>query len=319
MADPSDQEDLAQRATEKNPEAGAGSLRSFFLAGKSIRCVILDGSDLIRETQKRQQLNQGESIILGQALLACALMAASLKGLDEIGLRIDCSGLIKGLIAEATASGEVRAYLKQRPIPHSSDIWSIEDISPLTPLWEEGLLTITRYLEEGRQPFSGSVTLQSGDIGAEISHYYQYSEQIPTTLRLFLRADASGTISRAGGLLLQAMPNADLNLFNELKQRVSTLPHLSQALVEGQSVTPWLLEQFVTFKPEILAKKTILMHCRCNQQRMSRLLLHLSLVDLEDMRDNGPFPIQTTCHFCNRNYSFAQQDLAALCEEKQRS
>jgi molecular chaperone Hsp33 len=57
--------------------------------------------------------------------------------------------------------------------------------------------------------------------------------------------------------------------------------------------------------------------CRCDAERMRLLLLQLSLADLEDMRDNGPFPITLTCHFCNQHYHFDQQAMADICREKQ--
>lgn len=319
MPNRSPKRDVAGLRTGNSPATETGALFSFLLAGKSIRGAILDGSALLRQTQEQQRLDQVEAFILGQALLACALMAAPLKGRDEIGLRIDCTGPVKGLIAEATASGEVRGYLKSLPIPRPEHFNSLEATESLLPLWGEGFLTVTRYLEEGRQPFSGSVKLQSGDIGAEVSRYYHSSEQIPTTLLLSLTPDEQGTIIAAGGVLLQALPGAEPGIFSLLQQRVTTLPPLGEALVKGQSASSWLLTHFSNHSPEILAEKQIILHCRCNEERMRRLLLHLALADLEDMRDNGPFPLQITCHFCNREYSFTQQQLAEICQEKEES
>jgi molecular chaperone Hsp33 len=291
---------------------------SFFLAGKSVRGVILDGTTLAQEMQSRHELGRLESLILGQALQVIVLMASTLKGHDQIGLRIDCSGPVRGLVAEATASGEVRGYLMQAPIPLPVvPLQSLDEITTLTPCWEDGLLTITRYLEEGRHPFSGSVTLQSGHIASEVARYYLLSEQIPTAIHLSISFDTHGRVSGAGGLLLQAMPGASEKIMASLELITNTLPSLSKALAEGWKIGPWLSQRFSPFLPQILEERPVHFRCRCDVKRMRLLLLHLPLADIVEMRDNGPFPIQVSCHFCNEQYLFEQKALAEICLEKQ--
>ncbi|MBV5306994.1 MAG: Hsp33 family molecular chaperone HslO [Desulfobulbaceae bacterium] len=297
--------------------AEAGIASSFLLAEKTVRGVIIEGTSLVREMRNRHALGDLETLLLGQALLGTALMVSTLKGQDEINLRIDCSGPVKGLVVEATATGEVRGYLKQVPIPLATPLASLEGTNHLEPLWGEGFLTITRFMEEGRQPFSSSLALQSGNIAAEIATYYRISEQTPTAIHLSVSFDSRGELAGAGGLLLQAMPGADKKIFASLEQQTQALPSLGKALAEGHKIEPWLEEQLAPFLPVILEKKTILYRCRCDAERMRLLLLHLSLADLEDMRANGPFPVTLTCHFCNQHYPFEQQALADICREKQ--
>lgn len=301
-------------------EGGADSshLLSFLLAEKSVRGVILDGTILVQEMRHRQGTGILETLILGQALQATALMASSLKGHDEIGLQIDCSGPVKGLIAEATATGEVHGYLKQGSIPLARPLPSFDEISALTPpCWGDGFLTINRYLQGGRQPFSCKMALQSGNIASEIAHYYRISEQIPTAIHLSVFFDVHGEVSGAGGLFLQAMPGADDKIMATLEQKTQNLPSLGQALAEGWKTAPWLQEQFAPFHPDILEERSVHFRCRCNTLRMRLLLLHLPMEDLEDMRDNGPFPVQVSCHFCNEQYAFEQTTLADICQEKE--
>jgi len=294
-----------------------GLFHAFLLAEKTVRGAILEGTPLVREMQSRHALGPLETLILGQALMVTTLMASSLKGHDEISLRIDCSGPIKGLVAEATATGEARGYLKQVPIPRTAPLASLDAINRLDPLWGDGLLTITRYLEEGRQPFSSSAALLSGDIAAEIAHYYRVSEQLPTAIHLSVFFDDHGEVAGAGGLLLQAMPGAGEKIFATLEQTTQTLPSLGKALAEGREMPPWLLEHFAPFSPDMLGPHPVQYRCRCDAERMRLLLLQLPLADLEDMRDNGPFPVSLTCHFCNRHYPFEQEALAEICREKQ--
>ena len=292
-------------------------LFTFLLAEKSVRGVLLDGTILIQEMRTRHGLGPLETLVLGQALQVTALMASSLKGHDEIGLRIDSSGPIKGLVAEATATGEVRGYLKQVPIPRTEPLQHFDERDDLNPFWGDGFLTITRYLEEGRQPFSGSVALQDGNIASEVAHYYLLSEQIPTAIHLSLVFDIHGRVTGAGGLLLQAMPGASDKIFAALDHKTRTLPSLGKALAEGRKVDLWLNEQFSTFSPAILEEHSIHFHCHCDAERMRLILLHLPLADLEEIRANGPFPVHLTCHFCSKQYLFDQKALVDICLEKQ--
>ena len=289
---------------------------TFLLAEKSVRGVILDGTTLVQEMRTRHGIGILETLILGQAVQVTALIASSLKGHDEVGLRIDCSGPVKGLVAEATACGTVRGYLKQVPIPLTVPLQSFDERDNLTPLWGKGFLTITRYLEEGRQPFSGNVALQSGDIASEVALYYRLSEQIPTAIHLSIFFDIHGRVAGAGGLLLQAMPGASDKIFTTLEQKTQALPSLGKALAEGQQMWPWLTEQFAPFSPEMLEEHPVHFRCRCNDKRMRLLLLHLPLADLKEMHDNGPYPVQVKCHFCNEQYLFEQKALADICQEK---
>ena len=297
----------------------ASHILTFLLAEKSVRGVILDGTTLVQEMRTRHGLGPLETLVLGQALQVTALMASSLKGHDEIALRIDCSGPIKSLVAEATATGEVRGYLKQVPIPRTDPLQPLDEKDDLTPFWGDGFLTITRYLEEGRQPFSGSVALQPGNLASEVARYYLLSEQIPTTIHLSLVFDIHDRIAGAGGLLLQAMPGVSDKIFASLDQKTQTLPSLGQALAEGRKIDSWLNEQFSVFSPDILGGHQVQFRCRCDAERMRLLLLQLPLADLEEMRDNGPFPVKLTCHFCSTEYLFDQKALVDICQEKQSS
>ena len=295
----------------------ASHILTFLLAEKSVRGVILDGTTLVQEMRTRHGLGPLETLVLGQVLQVTALMASSLKGHDEIGLRIDCAGPIKGIVAEATATGEVRGYLKQVPIPQTDPLQPFDERDDLNPFWGDGFLTITRYLEEGRQPFSGSVALQPGNIASEVARYYLLSEQILTAIHLSLVFDIHDRVTGAGGLLLQAMPGASEKIFASLAQKTQTLPSLGKALTEGRKVDSWLHEQFSAFSPDILEEHHVHFRCRCDAERMRLLLLHLPLADLEEIRNNGPFPVQLTCHYCSKAYLFDQKALVDICQEKQ--
>jgi molecular chaperone Hsp33 len=131
-------------------------------------------------------------------------MAADLKGDDRVAMQINCSGPVKGLSVEANAFGEVRGYLKRVPIPVEAPVQDFD----LSGFFGAGILSVTRYLQSAKQPFTGQVELRHGNIAQDLAYYFLTSEQVPTAFNLSIRFDREGEVIGAGGLCLQAMTGA---------------------------------------------------------------------------------------------------------------
>jgi molecular chaperone Hsp33 len=56
--------------------------------------------------------------------------------------------------------------------------------------------------------------------------------------------------------------------------------------------------------------------CHCSQKRIRHMLLMLKPEDLDEMAQNGPFPIQVRCHYCNSSYDFDEQQIETVAEER---
>jgi molecular chaperone Hsp33 len=39
----------------------------------------------------------------------------------------------------------------------------------------------------------------------------------------------------------------------------------------------------------------------------------LPLQELKDIRENGPFPLEMRCHYCNTLHHFTQKEIQAIC------
>ena len=179
-------------------------LYSFLLADGDIRGGIVHGTKMINEMRVNHELGILETLVLGHGYLAGSLMGGTLKGNDRLSIQIECSGPIKGLTVETNAFGEVRGFLKNVPIPVDKPL---EDFN-LSPFFGAGFLTITKYLEDAKQPFSGKVMIEHGSIAKDLVNYYLQSEQIPSSLNLSIQFDKQGSVIGAGGVFLQVMPGA---------------------------------------------------------------------------------------------------------------
>lgn len=290
-------------------KAGAKDrLYNFLLADGVVRGVILHGTRMVNEMRSNHELGILETLVLGRAYLGVGMMSADLKGIDRLSLKIDCSGPIKGLIVETNAFGEVRGFLQHVPIPIDRPMENFD----LSPFFGDGVLEVTKHLKDAKQPFTGKIALKYGNIAFDLAHYYLTSEQIPTAFNLSIRFDRGGNVTGAGGLFLQAMPQAADELTADLEHQVNHLPSLGKVFSQGKDPETLVQDVFKKHSPRFLANRRIEFMCHCSKERLRSYLTVLPIDDIKDIRENGPFPLEMRCHHCNSTYEFNKQDIERI-------
>jgi molecular chaperone Hsp33 len=292
--------------------AARDRLHRFFMADGDVRGALVHGTRLVQEMRNNHDLGLLETLILGHAYMGALLVASSLKGEDRVALKIDCSGPVGGLVAEANACGEVRGYLKKVPIPVAKPL---EDFN-MSPFFGAGLISLTRYLHDAKQPFTGQVALQHGNIAQDLAHYYLTSEQIPTAFSLSVKFTPEGEVAGAGGLFLQVMPDAADATAAALEEIVYALPSLGEVCADGTDIDQFLQVHFAALNPVLLDKPRVEFFCRCRHEGVARILGMLPIEELKDIRDNGPFPVELRCHYCNTVYPFSREEVQALYRKR---
>ncbi len=205
-------------------------LHRFLLAEGAVRGAIVNATRMVNEMRANHELGILETLVLGRAYIGAVLMAADLKSDDRLSIQFDCSGPIKGLVVEANAFGEVRGFLKQVPIPLEKPMESYD----LSPFFGAGFVSVTKYLQDAKQPFTGQVMLKYGNIAKDLANYYLTSEQIPTAFNLSIKFDKLGQVTGAGGLFLQAMPQVNDELSTSLEKKVNNLPSLGEVFTSNK-------------------------------------------------------------------------------------
>ena len=292
--------------------AARDRLHRFFLSDGDVRGALVHGTRVVQEMRAHHELGLLETLILGHACMGGLLMASSLKGDDRVALKIECSGPVGGLVVEASARGEVRGYLHQVPIPVAKPL---EDFD-LSPFFGAGFISVIRYLRDAKQPFTGQVALQHGNIAQDLAHYYLTSEQIPTAFSLSVKFTPEGEVAGAGGLFLQVMPDAAAATAAQLEKIVYDLPSLGAVCADREDMDRFLQTYFDPLHPVLLDKPRVAFFCPCRREGVARILRMLPIEELKDMRDQGPFPVELRCHYCNTQYHFSREELQALCRER---
>jgi molecular chaperone Hsp33 len=305
----------AESLKERLLASAKDRLHNFLLADGAVRGAVLHGTRMVNEMRANHELGILETLVLGRAYLGVALMSANVKGIESVSLKIECSGPIKGLTVEANTFGEVRGFLKNVPIPIDKPMENFD----LSPFFGAGFLSVIRNMADAKQPFTSKIALQYGNIAQDLASYYLTSEQIPTAFNLGIKYDPEGEVTGAGGLFLQAMPGADDSLAAELEDLVVQFPSLGEAFADRQNPEELIQAVFKKYTPRFLADKRIEFMCHCSPERLQRILKMLPFDQLQDIRDNGPFPLEMRCHFCNTLYHFSKEELHQIYAQRQKS
>ena len=286
-------------------DRGDDCLHTFLMADDAIRGAMLDGSRMINQMRWNHELGILETLVLGHAYLGASLMGASLKGNDRLALQVDCSGPVKGLVVEANAAGEVRGFLKHVPIPVEKPL---EDFN-LSPFFGAGFISVTRILADAKRPFTGRVMMAHGSLAKDLAHYYLTSEQIPTSFSLSVKFDNQGNVAAAGGMFLQALPDAEAEVVQRIEAQVVSLPSIAALLADGAEPKGLVRTYLSDYSPRFIDKRNVGFICHCNRDQIRNVLTLLPIDDLKDIQQKGPFPVEIRCHHCNTRYTFDREHI----------
>ena len=161
----------------------------------------------------------------------------------------------------------------------------------------------------GKENWSGTVELQSGEIGDDFAYYFTVSEQTPSAVSVGVLVDTDNHIISAGGLIVQMMPDATEEDIRKCEEVLSKLQPMSTLIRDKDSLEDILHEMFDDVK--ILSSQDICFKCHCSKATMKRVLTTLSKEERMKMieEDHG---CEITCNFCNERYHFSEEELRDL-------
>lgn len=254
---------------------------------------------------------------LGEAVVASALLAATIKFDGQLTLQLKGDGPMHLLLAQCTAGLGVRALARYRD--------DARDLSAdIRRLAGAGNLTVTIENEDLTQRYQGVVPVEGTHLAQCLEVYFEQSEQLPT--RLWLHADEHGV----AGMLLQRLPTP--TLLDDGASDSSDAERLRQQQLSLDDA--WQRVQLIadTLKPQELRGLTdreilrrlfneddlrlfdsapVFFKCRCSRERVSSMLQSLGAEEVQGvLAERGQ--VEVHCDFCNRAYSFDAVDVAQL-------
>ncbi len=295
-------------AKEQLKAAQKDRLYSFLMAEGSIRGAVMHSTRMVNEMRANHDLGIVETLILGHAYIAAALLTSNLKGKDRVSINIKCSGLVKGVDVESNVFGEVRGYLKNSHM----DIKNPEKVKSLSQFFGAGFLTVTKYLEDAKMPYSGQIMLEHGSIAKDLANYFLISEQTPTGFKLSINFNPKGEVIGAGGIFLQAMPGADDNTLIKAEKLLQTIESEGAIFTYNSDLEATVLHWFKELNPLFLSNRRVEFFCRCSKKKMGNYLGKLPKKELDDILKESIFPVEITCHHCNSVYGFNRDEIESF-------
>jgi molecular chaperone Hsp33 len=284
------------------PTSAHGRLEVGLAAAGSLRWVAADITPALEEARLRHDLSPISAVALGRALSAAALLRRIfLKVPSRILLEIKGDGALGQVLAEADEEGALRGLVGEPRLETPLD-----GRMRIAPLVGRGRLRVTRM--DGRSRYSGEVELVSGELGDDLTHYLQQSEQIRSAVLLGVLPKPTG-IAAAGGLIVEALPGTNEEVIERLERNIRSIEGVSFLLDSGGVPA---LERAVLegLEREVLESQAVEYRCRCSREGLLEKLGTLAAVDIEELLDDEG-ECEAVCAFCNASYVYSADELTA--------
>lgn len=300
------QQPLRDKVIEEHLQAISGDATdTYLLADGTVRAAVIHGTTLVNRMQVNHVLSGTGALILGQAYMLALLSATTLKDEDRLSLVVESDGPVGGLSAEANSHGQVRGYL-HNPEVRLSEVGSIEDA------FGTGSLTMIRVGVDRQHPFQGQTEWHRGDLAQNVAWYYAHSEQTATLVDVNVHFDDDKRIRGAAGILVQALPGASPEVLEEIGAALKPARPLGAAFAAGATSSQLVQKHLAPWLPELIGTRAAEFYCSCSHERFGKFLAALPGDEQQDILENGPIPVKTTCHNCNSTYRFERDELVEL-------
>lgn len=281
--------------------------------GQNVRVWLAHTTHLVEEAHIRHQTSATATAALGRALTAAVMMGSDLKSdQDLISLRFNGNGPGGTIIATADRSGHVKGLIAnpQADLPsRSPGKLAVGDL-----VGQEGCLEVRKDLGL-KQPFEGRVPLVSGEIAEDLAQYFMQSEQIPALVSLGVLVGTDLQVLAAGGLIVQALPEAEDIVLEKLENNILSLGQISQLVLEKESLEDIAVSIMQGIEYTILDQMDLAFRCNCSRERLGIILAGLNEEELREAAENNK-EIEAICNFCRTVYSFSSEEIKALKSEK---
>ncbi len=284
-------------------------VKAFVLDGR-VRIYIDRTTDMVQEARDRFDLHPTACAALGRVLSIASIMGSMLKS-DQEMLTISSHGPIGSIIVDAYANGNVRGFVSN---PHVEDVYKGPgklDVGAV--VGKDGTMTVTKDLHMAEN-WTGTIELQSGEIGEDFAYYFTMSEQTPSAVSVGVKIGTDGNVESAGAMLLQMMPDATDEDIRICAHVLSGLKPMSTLMQEYDDSSLDQLVKDMFDDARILETRDIQFHCGCDREKTEKVLMTLPKKDIEELmgQDEG---INITCNFCNNEYHFDKDDLQKILDK----
>lgn len=286
-------------------------VRRFVLERHPIRGHDVRLSRAWLELRAHQDYPPAVQQLLGEAVAAVVLLAATLKFDGTLTLQLQGAGLVNLLVAQCTHDFKVRAMARHAPDP--SKEWG--DGAAFRSLAGDGQIIVTVEATDRASSYQGVVPISGNSLAESLEGYFVQSEQIPTRVLL---AATSGVVA---GMLVQRLPGEGGKQAVDpaaLESAWMKVDHAMAALTGKElhetDVEARLVKMFGDDEVRVFGPHEVKFECRCSRERVANVLRSLGAEEVRSViAEQGACTV--TCEFCQRPYKFDAIDVEQLFTE----
>ncbi len=265
---------------------------------------------MVEEVRSLKEMYPTSCAALGRVMTANALMASDLKDPNaRINVRIDGKGPVGTILSQADGEGNVRGFVDNPQVYLFRNSDGKLDVGQA--VGRNGTLTVSRDLGL-KEPFTGVVNLQTGEIGDDFAYYFAVSEQTPSVVGVGVLVDTDYSVKAAGGIIIQLLPNAPEEVIEAVEKAAGAMRPVSASVDQGMNAEEIIKELF----PDavILDHKPVQWRCDCSREHFARGLALIHEKDLQEMIDED-HGCETVCQYCGRKYQFTEEELKEILQK----
>lgn len=282
-------------------------LKKFMAHVDMVKISCVETTELVEEARKIHQTNPTPTAALGRTLTMAVLMGTMMKNeTDKLTIQILGDGPAGQILAVCNKNGEVKGCIAN-PMAEA-------------PLKPNGKLNVSAIIGKGqlnvikdiglKEPYVGNVPLQTGEIAEDFAYYYAMSEQTASAVALGVLVEKDGSVKKAGGYVLQIMPDTPDEIISLIEQRLKESKSITQMLEEGmtlEEIAKYISDDLATHEVEELHPKY---KCDCSRERMEKALISIGRKDIMELAEDEE--TELTCQFCNKKYKFSKEEILNL-------
>lgn len=275
---------------------------------KNCRVFACTTAGVIEEARKHHGLWPTASAALGRMMSVSLMMASMNKNREKMTITINGGGPIGTMMTVTNGDGRIKGFVANPEVHYTYN--DTGKLAVGVAVGKEGTLQVVRDMGL-KEPFCGSVPLQTGEIGDDFTYYFAVSEQTPSVVSLGVLVNDTNEILSSGGFIIQLLPEANEEDIRYIEEKMSGFPPISSLLHEGK--TPEDVLTMIFEDVRILDKQELCFACDCSKEKMEQALFTIGKDEIEDMieKDHG---CEISCQFCNTKYQFEEEELKNIIQ-----
>lgn len=273
------------------------SLQRFLFEHAAIRGEIIHLDSVYQTIIQQRPYPPKIKQLLGEALMACALLVGSIKFEGEVSLQFQGDTRFGLMLIQCNHLLEIRGYAN---ITEGLADAEYEDA------FVHGKLVVNLTPHHQTQTYQSIVPLISSNMSDNLMNYFAQSEQVPSKVWFAINDQ------NAAGILLQLMPSQSTQ---QREQFWEYAVHIGETITSKELLsldnTTLLHRLYHETELRLYPERTIQFKCRCNPEKMQQVLTLLGEEDAQALlKEKGQIDI--CCEFCNLQYSFDPIDVTML-------